>query len=261
MADIVGRIKKMLQRANHVNADPNEAAVALAQAQELMFQYQIAESDIEMGEEKRTPEEVVEESVEQGGGGRIESWKSTLAHTVARAFGCKMWSDPYTQRGTVRFHLIGTKSATQTVSYMFSYLHPEIDRMARDAWEAAKKAGETRDSARTFLNSFRMGAVHMIRSRLLEQISAQEAALKVMEKAQEAKASANRGVALALYRGDQERVQEAYEEAAKRLKLRSTGSHRFRHNHNAYERGRSAGSAMQLGGGKALGADKRRIDE
>lgn len=256
MADIVGRIKKLLQRAQHANANPEEAAAAAALAQELMFKYQIGESDINLdGDEKRAEEPIIEDTVHEEKKNKVDTWKSSLLHTVARAFGCRMWT---WRDGTTKYKVLGTTSATQTVNYMFGYLQSDIDRLAKEAWAEAK--GTTNDSPRTFINSFRMGAVDTVRRRLRLQTAQQEAILKKREEAEKEKAAEQRSVALALYRGDQERVEEAYTAAAKRLRLRTRRTS-YSTNYNAYQRGQEAGRSLSLGGGKALGADKRRIDD
>ena len=259
MADILSRIRKLVELSRN-NPSQEEATQAAAMAQDLMFKYQIGEADIDMGDSKREAEAVVEDSIHQDGE-RRDVWKACLAHAVARGFGCHMYNGHrYVEnKKTTSFQVVGLKSAVQTVSYIFSYLALEIDRLCDEAWLAHGK--EMRQSAKTWKNSFRTGAVNAINARLTAQREAQDARFNSMFASSKATApSAPASTALALYKSDEERVADTWKATEKRLRLRSGGGvSRTRSNPTAYARGREAGNGLQLGGGRGLAAPRTQM--
>lgn len=251
-ANIVDKIKNLLDLSRNNNS-PEEAALAATRAQELMFKYQIQESDIVSTDEERKPEALVEEGIDSKDKKR-NVWKSCLAYAVAKGFGATMY---HTDRnGTAHFQIFGLESSVQTVKYMYAYLLNEIERLCEENWKAHGK--EQRQSPRTWRNNFRLGAVNTIRERLQKQHQAQR--VEVRERVAEAKREAKpQSAALALFQTNEERVEAGYEELRKKHNLRTTRT-RYRHNPNAYERGREAGSKVSLGGGRGLGAPARGIE-
>jgi hypothetical protein len=249
---IVDRIRKFLALAANNNS-PEEAAQAAARAQELMFQYQIGEADLDMGEAKREVEEVVNESVHDAGRQR-EVWKAALANSIAKSFGCVLYTDQTGDK--TKYQVVGLKSVVQTVGYMFSYLSNEISRLADAAW--AQEKGSSLHSARTWKNSFRLGAVNTVYKRLKEQQGHQEQKVAAMVQAAKAAPTASKSTALALYKSDQERVADTYQELRKSKRLRTKRS-TYRHSASAYERGQAAGNSLGLGGGKGLNAPAKQV--
>jgi hypothetical protein len=252
MADIIDRIKNLLHLSRN-NDSVEEAALAATRAQELMFRYQIQESDIVTSEEERKPEALVEESIDSKDKKR-NVWKSCLAYAVAKGFGATMY---YTHAGgTSRFQIFGLESSVQTVKYMYSSLLNEIERLCEEGWKAHGK--EQRQSPRTWRNNFRLGAVNTIRQRLENQRQAQN--VEVRERVAEAKRAAKpQSTALALYQTNEERVEAGYEELRKKHNLRKRRTH-SRHNPTAYQRGSEAGANVSLGGGRGLNAPAKGIE-
>jgi hypothetical protein len=257
MADIVSRIRKMLELSRKNNS-PEEAASAAAMAQELMFKYQISEADITI--EERVAEDVVDDEI--GGDDKVKKdvWKASLANSIAKAFGCKMytWRDYAGGTNKVSYKVVGIKSVVQTVSYMFGYLSAEIDRLAEEAWKAAKACGE-RTNGRTWKNSFRLGAVNTVYSRLKQKADEQEQQIAAMAKAAREAKDSKKSMALALYKSDQERVEGEYKNIYKARGLRQGRSVIRRHSVSAYQQGQTAGSRVSLGGGKGLGTPASQI--
>lgn len=244
--DIVGRIRKLLELSRN-NTSAEEAALAAARAQDMMFKYQIGESDLDITSQERVAESTTDGTVMQSSRERREVWKGVLANTIARAFGCKC----YTSRGLgeVRIQIFGLTSAVQTVNYMFNYLVLEINRLAD---EAHRNSGAG-VHGKTFKNSFRMGAINSISSRLAEQTRAQQAVV--------AARVASGSTAIALYKTDQERVEDEYKTLAKKLNLRSAAAPAPIRSVSAYHQGVAAGRSIGLGGGKGIAASKARIEQ
>jgi hypothetical protein len=212
-----------------------------------MFKYQIGEVDLDVGREERAEEAVINEAVHSENKGKRDVWKGCLVNTLARSMGCKA----YTCSGLLGFKLqvVGVTSAVQTVAYLFGYLVLEINRLADEAYRA-HGGGQ---SPRTYRNSFRMGAVSAIANRLAEQTKVQEEIVRAK------RAATPTSTALALYKSDQERTEEAYTDLRKKLNLRSSGRSTYTNNRNAYQRGQEAGANLSLGGGKAIAGSKSRL--
>lgn len=251
MADILKRVRNLIALSKHNNS-AEEAASAAAEAQALMFKYQIGEVDLDPGESRREPEEVVDESVLTDDKGKRDAWKAALANTLGRSFGCRVYI--FREERACRYQVFGVKSAVQTVGYMFGYLSAEIDRMASEQWREHR-----RGDARSWKNSFRFGAVSVISERLSAQRAAQQAQVRAMNAAAQQKKEP--GTALALYQADCERVEAGYEAKAKKLGLRSSRRSYRIHNATAYERGEAAGRELGLGGGRGLGAPAKQVEE
>lgn len=243
--NVLGRVRKLIELSKSNNS-PAEAASAAAMAADMMFKYSIGEADLDMGPTERVQEDVVEESVMKSAGKNREVWKGVLANTLARAFGCRC----YTSRGLgdVKLQVFGLKSAVETVGYMFQYLSKEINRLADEGF-ARNSAGV---HGKSFKNSFRMGAINTINSRLAEQTKAHQ--VTVRERV------AAGGTAIALYKTDIERVDTGYKDLAKRLNLRTAPAAAPVRSFNAYAQGQKAGASLGLGGGKGLAASKSRIE-
>jgi hypothetical protein len=255
MADIISRIRKLIELSKN-NSSAEEAAQAAARAQELMFKYQIGEADLDVSFSEREVEEVMDTDVHVEKKGKLDMWKASLANGIANSFGARV----YIWRSTndCKYRIVALKSVAQTVSYMFGYLALEINRLADEAWKR-EKSNYPMISARTWKNSFRLGAVATIVKRLNEQRMAQERVVKEMmtKEREEVKTS----TALALYKTDQERQEEAYQKVERERKLRKVVSN-ARHNYSAFDRGREAGSSVALGAkGGGLPAAKQQTED
>lgn len=79
--EILDKIKKLLALGRSPNA--NEAAAALAKAQELMEQYGIDGDTV-------IDSEIVEEEIARHGGEKPPAYEGYLMNAIARAFGCRL---------------------------------------------------------------------------------------------------------------------------------------------------------------------------
>jgi hypothetical protein len=164
---IVDRIKKLLRLAESSNA--NEAANAAGQAQRLMEQHRIDQAMIDVNDEDADdePDEPISDEYEPlETSGRLAQWKISLATGIARVNGCRCYIGSIykgVKRGRYQYdhtlNLIGRPSDVTTVSYLFSYLVKEIERLV-------KLNGKGR--GRTWNNSYRLGAVSAINTRMRE---------------------------------------------------------------------------------------------
>jgi hypothetical protein len=258
MTNVLDRVRKLLALAK--SGTPEEAALATARAQELMFKYSIGEADLEVEQVQREIEAVVDEIVHEEAKTKRDLWKGVLLNTLALAFGCKSYSLRDWVNGGTKFKVLGVNSAVQTVNYLFGYLQLELDRLADAAFADHLRevdqdvSGRLRQNGRSFRNSFRMGAVNTIFRRLQVQIEDQKRIIQAK------KAAAPKSMALALYQGDVERTEEAYRAKKKELNLRHSKSRSSVRSISAYQRGSEAGANVSLGGGKAIAGSKPRIE-
>lgn len=157
---IVDRIAKLLNLAEGKGTTPAEAATAAAQANRLMLKHNISAAAVEGA----SLDEETAEAIERGvlwEGGRVVSWRMTLAGGLARLNCCRILIHSASRyHGTkAKLAIIGRPSNAAVVAYLFAYLGKEIDRLAKAAdpgWE----------SARSFRNSFRVAAASTVLQRL-----------------------------------------------------------------------------------------------
>jgi hypothetical protein len=230
MDNVIDKIKKLLALAKSSN--PHEAANAAARAAELMFEHKIQAADIEIAGQEKRPVEAVGESTLLAGKWR-EFWKGNLAEALSRSMMCRIYWDGG------KLQIIGRRSDIETVSYLFSYLVLEIERMATETWK--ERSALVAEHGTKWKNAFRWGAVVAIARRLQEQVAATHT-------------RASTG-ALVLLRKDEAEV----EEAIKRLKLRKlscTGAS----SRDGYSQGHRAGREMQISGARgAIAGSAKRI--
>lgn len=232
MEDIVAKIQKMLEIATNPSTNVNEAAVAAARAQELMFKHKLSLAEIELESGEAPVEKVGRDFVDSEGSRHFE-WRSTLLSGLAYGFYCRTILSYFKNaegERQARTILVGKPSDTQTLKYLFSYCCNEINRLC-----AEQGAGR---GAR-YANSFRIGAAHAIWNAMRDKRKAQEQAEGVQETA-----------LVIIKRNDQEN--DAYVKANFKTYHES---YRGPSHGEGYRDGTKAGATINLnGGGKSLGA-------
>lgn len=155
---IIDKIQKLLNLAQGQGTTPGEAAAAAAQAQKLMFKYNI--SEVQLSEAENRPGEEIKYNRQFWTGGKIISWKVSLISGIAKCNSCRILVG--SQRGDAHIAMIGTESNMQICQYLFAYLSGEIERLADRIYVPRYQ------SKRMFLNSFRHGASQEVVRRLNE---------------------------------------------------------------------------------------------
>lgn len=240
---ILDRIKKLLSLANSSNE--HEAALAAAQAAKLMMEHNIAEAQLDSHEASENVGEIDLDSA-----GKLAKWKGIVLSGLTQAFDCKAYStrkyDVY--KGKTVYKVVGQPSKTSTITYMYSYLVGEIDRLANVAYREeameCEASGVGRPGARAWKNSFRVGAASVIQKRLLEERKTVRA---------EAKAA---GQSLVRIDKDALAVKDFVKENVGNLRKSSAARTSSR---SGYAAGKAAGGNVSLGGGKGLSAGARRL--
>lgn len=148
---ILAKIKKLL--ALSTSSNPNEAALAAAKAQELLMQHNLTMSQIETHGESKYCEAFVNI------GSRV--WQRLLLTAIARNNFCEVIYNPQIKSAA----LIGEPHNQEVVTYLHNYLVGQLEPMAATAY---KISGATMH-AKSWLDSFYVGAVNAIYERLVAQ--------------------------------------------------------------------------------------------
>jgi hypothetical protein len=155
---ILDKIKKLL--ALSTSSNPNEAALAAARAQELLMKHNLTMSQIEThGQESKYCEAFVKT------GSRV--WRQLLLTAIAQSNFCDVVYNPQIKSAA----LIGEPHNQEVVTYLYSYLVGQLEPMAATAY----KLSGTRIHAKSWLDSFYIGAVNSIDERLKAQKAEMEA--------------------------------------------------------------------------------------
>lgn len=149
---ILTKIKKLLALSTSNN--PNEAALAAAKAQELLMAHNLTMSQVEThGQESQYCEAFVKT------GSRV--WQRLLLTAIARNNFCESIYDPQMKSAV----LIGEPHNQEVVIYLHRHLVSQLETMAAVAY----KLSGTRMHAKSWLDSFYVGAVNSIHERLEAQ--------------------------------------------------------------------------------------------
>jgi hypothetical protein len=148
MSAIIDKIRKLLSLSKSSNA--NEAAAAAAAAQRLMTEHQIAEAELECGEQHERAT-LADDPIDTFGW-QTPLWKEQLLGSLVQLNGCMSWKQSRWENGTCvrKVQIVGRPSDVATVRYLYAWLTVEIERLAqRDA----------KGRGRSYANSYRVGAV------------------------------------------------------------------------------------------------------
>jgi hypothetical protein len=149
------------------------------------------------------------------------SWRGVLIEAITRGHQCKAVRS--VSRGT--FQVFGHRDAVPVVLALYSELAAALEVMARQAYDRERSY----DSARSWCNTYRMGAAHAIYARFDRQLA----------EAKRASERASTALVVINHRVD-EAVAKVYP------KLKDSKAARVRGSADAYHAGRAAGSAMSL---------------
>lgn len=154
----IERIQKLLALSKSSN--PNEAALAAAKAQALLFRHNLSMATVQAGlEDGASP--YVADRFHIGGG---TTWRRMLLAAIARNNFCRAVG----YKGTSEVGIVGERHNIQVVQYLYGFLVAEIRRLADRGWAEHREQGEARGE-RAWKRSFHYGAVQMVSQRLAAQ--------------------------------------------------------------------------------------------
>lgn len=165
---IKAKIQKLLALSKH-NPDVNEAAAALAKANELMLRYRIDRVGVESAQVSSDIVEMIiyGEARARGERSKIPTWKLHIARAIAEVNGCTTF---YTMGQTI--HGIGREADLQIVKYLFEYVENQIEVLCKAASKLRRDTipGWDKSQGRIYANNFKLGAANTIKLRLQESI-------------------------------------------------------------------------------------------
>lgn len=264
---ILRRIKKLLDHAEHANANPHEAATAAAKAASLMTRYRIDRALVEATGGERQVEPIEVETVFVLPTKTIPGWFSVLNRAIEEVNNCK-WFFDYERVLVVgkgkyfrSVKAVGRVTDRQVVKMLLEFVTREIDRLAlvalaervcscgvrgADDFGNCAACGERCESPRTFGNNFRLGAAETVGGRLRE--SARKTRTESVDADDDQAPNAVVvSQALVLIDRDRQEVDLYYKDISKSLRLRKLSGSASRFSHAGREAGREAGKRIHLG--------------
>jgi len=151
---ILNKIKNMLDLAANAGTE-HEAALAASMAHKFMEKHNLCMEEV--SEFSTDDTEIREESVHKSG--RLATWKMNLLHHgVAPVFNCRVLICSGYRKRTLK--LVGTKADMAIARVTFDYLVSAVERLAKR---------HVKGCGRSYINSYKLGAVATICSRLKAQ--------------------------------------------------------------------------------------------
>jgi hypothetical protein len=163
--NVLMKIQKLL--ALSTSSNENEAALAAAKAQELMFRYELATADVNGIEIDVEPVQK-SDKVTINEGHRGVNWKMDVMGALVNTSFCKWvvgWYTPRPNFTKTTATIIGRPHDIDVVKYTFNYLVAELERLAT-AYTAAYVGPWHKITVR---NSWLMGASAGVSSRLFTE--------------------------------------------------------------------------------------------
>lgn len=174
--DVIKKIKKCLALSKSSN--PNEAAIAMRQAQKLMQEHNISESVIDL------PRIVASNRIRSQAVSRPKDYETWLMHIVKDSFGCALWFNmgnsygAFTDEVYGSYTYLGPEHQVAVASWTASYLLNRLRKARVEYTEMARFAASERLGVSEFrvkqsevskeLDAFCLGWVHAISKKVVE---------------------------------------------------------------------------------------------
>lgn len=166
LSAVIAKIVKLRALASN-NPSENEVKAATAAADRMMQEYRISQAEIEATDVSKA-EPFVTLKVSEGG--RRTAWREILLWALTEHYGCCFYfashRSAYTGKGVQSYTVVGRKSDTDIVQYMFSWLEKEIERLCR--WHAGGRGVG-------YATSWLQGCAQGVRAQLADLREAQRA--------------------------------------------------------------------------------------
>jgi hypothetical protein len=153
--DIITKVRNILNKTTANGASLAESATAAKIAQKLLEEHNLSLAML-----NNSISEEIENKESIYSGNRIIKWKGFLGVIIANANNCRL----YYQRSylNIEYRLVGRKSDTDIVKYLFDYCLSEIERLCKIEQRIHGGYGKT------WSNNFKLGAAHAISEKLKE---------------------------------------------------------------------------------------------
>lgn len=266
MANIVDKIRKLLELSKSTNE--HEAAAAAARAADLMLEHQISEAELQAAKPEAERQVAPPARVVLGTYERGAHWQWVIQSGLADAFGgVAFYARSRERLDAYDAVVIGPEPATASIGYMYTYLTGEVRRLADAAY--ADEVRECREScveppsARGWKGAFRVGAAEVIAQRLREQHRAAAGRARAAAAAKPATASTT--TALAIIDQQTKACLDLARVTAPGLfrkdgKMRAGGTTSAgMSSSSGRAAGQAAGRSVNLGGGRQIGAGRGQL--
>jgi hypothetical protein len=263
---LIDRVRKLLELSKSTNE--HEAASAAARAAELMSEHAISAAMLATTSESPAPEAIEEAALyadtPKDAPSKRVAWRESIAAAVARSLDCEIFHS-HGPGGVLQLHAIGRASSVATWRYMAAYLFRTVDELADAAWLAdGADLAAVGQRPRAWKGAFRLGAAHVIATRLREAHHAR-ATREHAQARQLATGNGSENATRALVRvstaleavaKDREEVKAAFKRRTSGPGWRSVPAIGTRANSSGYAAGREAGRDVTLDRPKrALGGE------
>lgn len=244
---IKSKIEKLLRLAEKAGTE-EEAATAMAMAQELMTRYKIDVSILDTENQQQIKNDsivsdfVVGDNKEQAMG-KVATWKCYLVGALAEANNSKYFYIPKTG-----IKIVGFESDVQIVKYLYPFFARQIDQLT--LLNARGKGGN-------YCANYRLGVVYTVKEKLMKaKNSAMQTAYRDAHVTNNPNALVKLDSAIADLRNKEKQVQAFYG----RLGLRNSSGQR-KNNRDAFEDDRRDGQSINTNNSSrgSLGTGQKKI--
>jgi hypothetical protein len=138
LATILAKLKKVQALKDSTN--PGEAANAAARFQQMLFRYNLQESQVTGWQEQQQTRYERQDLRVDGGWDVNLTWRRSLMHYICKFNFC----DATFLTGTPKVAVIGRPENIQLCEYLFDYLSNEISRLCDEAYLTTNIVGSTK---------------------------------------------------------------------------------------------------------------------
>ncbi len=235
---LLDKLAKLKALSECPTGNVNETATAAATMMRLMLEYQIESADLE-GAASGEPEELFDGPVfEEDSMNGYPLWKQHLLSTLAKVNHCMSYSASrvehswFTQRTRSQLCIIGAQKDVENTKRLFFFCVDEIERLCK-VWGRGQPVKRK--------NDFRKGAGRGVGDKVKEEHD------RVLREEQERAAALQQSSsALELFG----RKLQAVRQRAAEIGIHTTTTRSRGVQHDAYASGYTAGSNLDLGGGR-----------
>jgi len=164
--DIIQRIAKLLERANHSGTGEHEAAACAAMAQKLLLEHGLEVSRVKNATGEKKSKDTTHSRIKMGVGKTIGyDWCLTFAHSVARNTGCAYLM----YESTRELIFIGSPTDIQVAISLYTFLVDQSIRICKQRWDATgpvEKANRFEGLFRKFRYPFMLGCSQRVADRM-----------------------------------------------------------------------------------------------
>lgn len=154
LSDVIARVQKLLRLKTSSNV--NEAAAAAAIADRLIQEHGLTEAQFNAEQGRADDEPFESPDAFTGWSGPVPEWALRLSVVVCKHYDCASYFVREGRKKEVR--IIGRVDDVAAARFMYSWLLPEVERLTQESC-VLPGTSQRIPRGRTFLNSFRHGAV------------------------------------------------------------------------------------------------------